>query len=117
MRIWLDFEGGVVDGHFVFVRPVAADIGQSVIWRCSRKLDCSEEADDVVFVLEVEFQKPDVSIGERVMEFRRRRSHVVVGIDEDISVLGSRRLLRCILCDVSPTPSHASCSGLGLDCM
>jgi hypothetical protein len=67
MEVWLDFEENVVDSHFVFVWPVAADVGQSVMWWCRRKLDGSEEADDVVFVLEVEFEKPDMSIGERVM--------------------------------------------------
>ena len=72
MEIWLDFEEYIVDSHFVFVWPVAADVGQSVVWRCRRDLDGSEVAGDVVFVLEVEFQKPDMSIGERVMELRRR---------------------------------------------
>ena len=30
MEIWLDFEENVVDGHFVFVWPVAADVGPEV---------------------------------------------------------------------------------------
>jgi hypothetical protein len=47
----------------VFVWPVAADVGQSVVWWCRSKLEGLEVADDVVFVLEVEFQKPDMSIG------------------------------------------------------
>ena len=93
MEIRLDLEENVVDGHFVFVWPVAADIGQSMICWCGHKADSLEAADDVVFALEVEFQKPDVSIGERFIDFRHGRCHVEVGVDKDILTLTARRKL------------------------
>ena len=97
MEIRLDLEENVVDGHFVFVWPVAADIGQSMICWCGHKADSLEAADDVVFVLEVEFQKPDVSIGERFMDFRHGRCHLGAGVDEDTPTLTVRRKLGCTL--------------------
>jgi hypothetical protein len=97
MEIWLDFEENVVDGHFVFVWPVAADVGQSVIWLCGCEVDGSEAADDVVFVLKAEFEKPDVSLSERFIEFRHGRCHLGAGVDEDTPTLTVRRKLGCTL--------------------
>lgn len=81
IEIWPDFEGSVVDRHFAFVWLVTADVGQSIIcWRgCT--FDGLKMADDVVFVFEVEFEKPDMSIGQRTMKFRNGRCHVEDIID------------------------------------
>jgi hypothetical protein len=64
---------------------------------CGCKLDGSEATEYVVFVLEVQFEKSDVSIGERLMELRHGRCHAEVGVDEDTLSLTARRKLGCTL--------------------